>query len=322
MKNSSSSVAALTLAVITAGIHGAFAQQLIRVGLPVPGDASHAPAAVAAEKLGYYKAANLKVEITVYRGGAAAQEAMSAGAADIINYFAPAVALAVSKGAKEKIIGAGSNRAGGWHYLVSPNSPVKTFKDLAGKKVGITTKASTTDLLTLWMADRAGITVQTIPVGGGGLVPSLKTGQVDAIILFPGVTYRLLLAGEARSIFDFGKDKEPSLPDLWVASQEMIDKRPEQVRAFLGAVYRAVEHMQKNRDYGLPLLKEFTKEENEKALAMTYNDVTLKQSNDGVIQRAWIERMVGVAAKAWGLKELSSVKIDDFFTDRFIPGKK
>lgn len=322
MNSSTRSIAALAFAVIGACSSGAIAQQLVRVGLPVPGDASHAPAAVAAEQLGYYKAANLKVEITVYRGGAAAQEAMSAGAADIINYFAPAVALAVSKGAKEKIVGAGSNRAGGWHYLVRSDSPVKTFKDLAGKKVGITTKASTTDLLTLWMADRSGIAVQTIPVGGGGLVPSLKTGQVDAIILFPGVTYRLLLAGEARSIFDFGKDSEPSLPDLWVASQEMIDKHPEQVRAFLGAVYRAVEHMQKNREFGLPLLKAFTKEENEKALLMTYEDVTLKQSSDGVIQRDWIARMVGVAAKAWGLKELTGMKIDDYFTDRFIPGKK
>ena len=36
------------------------------------GPKSHAPAAVAAERLGYYKEANLKVEFTVYRGGAAA----------------------------------------------------------------------------------------------------------------------------------------------------------------------------------------------------------------------------------------------------------
>lgn len=321
MKNLTRSIVFVMFGVVATGFGSASAQQLIRVGLPVPGDASHAPAAVAAERLGYYKAANLTVEFTVYRGGSAAQEAMSAGAADIINYFPPAVALAVSKGAKEKIVGAGSNRAGGWHFLVRPDSPVKTFKDLAGKKVGITSKASTTDLLTLWMADRSGVTVQTIPVGGGGLVPSLKTGQVDAIILFPGVTYRLLLAGEARSIFDFGKDSEPSLPDLWVASQDMIDKHPEQVRAFLGAVYRAVDYMQKNRAYGIPLLKEFTKEENEKALQMTYDDVTMRQSKDGVIQRDWVERMVAVAGKAWGIKELSSVKVDDFFTDRFIPGK-
>ena len=322
MRNLAKSIAVVALGAMVTAFGSAGAQQLIRVGLPVPADASHAPAAVAAERLGYYKAANLNVEFTIYRGGAAAQEAMSAGAADIINYFPPAVALAVSKGAKEKIVGAGSNRAGGWHYLVRPDSPTKTFKDLAGKKVGITTKASTTDLLTLWMADRSGVSVQTVPVGGGGLVPSLKTGQVDAIILFPGVTYRLMLSGEARSIFDFGKDTEPSLPDLWVASQDILDKHPEQVRAFLGAVYRAVDYMQKNRDFGVPLLKEFTKEENEKALLMTYEDVTLQQSNDGVIQREWIARMVGVAAKAWGIKELASVKIDDFFTDRFIPGRK
>jgi ABC-type nitrate/sulfonate/bicarbonate transport system substrate-binding protein len=74
----------------------------IRIGFANGSSADYAPA-FAAEKLGSFKQAGLDVRLIAFRGGAAAQEALTAGAADIIAYFGPAVALAVSKGVKEKM---------------------------------------------------------------------------------------------------------------------------------------------------------------------------------------------------------------------------
>ena len=214
----------------------AVAEELVRIGLAVPGNAGYVQFN-AADTLGFYKEAGIKAEITLYRGGAASQEALSAGAADLITYFGAGVALAVSKGAKEKIVGAIDPTPHGWQFLVLANSPIKTLKDLDGKKVGVATKAGTADMFALWLADRAGVHVQTIPVGGGGMAPALRGGQVDAVPLFPGMSLQLVATGEARALMDFGKEMVPTLPDVITAPQEIMDKHPQTLRGVLAALY-------------------------------------------------------------------------------------
>src|SRR5262249_21760235 len=198
---------AMTLALFTGT---APAEELVRIGLAVPHNAAYVQF-YAAETLGFYKEAGVKTEITIYRGGAASQEAMSAGAADIITYFGAGVGLAVSKGAKEKIVAAVDPTPHGWHFLVLASSPIRSLKDLDGKKIGVATKAGTADMFALWIADKGGARVQTIPVGGGGMVPALRAGQVDAIAMFPGLSLQLVASGEARSLMDIGKEMEPTL---------------------------------------------------------------------------------------------------------------
>src|SRR5690348_11851643 len=97
----------IALAAVAASMlctaQASFAEETVRIGLAVPNNASYVQYS-AAEKLGYYKEAGVKAEVTVYRGGAASQEALSAGAADMITYFGAGAALAVAKGAKQKVV--------------------------------------------------------------------------------------------------------------------------------------------------------------------------------------------------------------------------
>ena len=62
-------------------------------------------------------------------------------------------------------MGIGSARPDGWHIVVMASSPFHTIADLAGKKIGITAKGATTDFYALWAAKRAGVQVETIPLG-------------------------------------------------------------------------------------------------------------------------------------------------------------
>jgi NitT/TauT family transport system substrate-binding protein len=296
----------------------AAAQETVRIGLAVPHNAAYVQF-YAADSLGFYKDAGVKPEITIYRGGAASQEALSAGAADIITYFGAGVGLAVSKGAKEKIVAAIDPTPHGWQFLVLANSPIKTLKDLDGKKIGVATKAGTADMFALWVADKGGAKVQTIPVGGGGMVPALRAGQVDAIAMFPGLSLQLVATGEARSLMDLGKEMEPTLPDVIVASQEMMDKRPQAVRGTLAAIYKAVAHMRNNRDWALKYLKDFTEEKDDKVNLLTYEQVVVPLSQDGVVKPEWISNSINIAAKVWGLDDLRKVKPDDIFTNAFLP---
>jgi NitT/TauT family transport system substrate-binding protein len=317
MRRAAAAAAVTAAIVLLAG--PAQAEELVRIGLAVPHNAAYVQF-YAAETLGFYKEAGIKTEVTIYRGGAASQEAMSAGAADIITYFGAGVGLAVSKGAKEKIVAAIDPTPHGWHFLVLANSPIKSLKDLDGKKIGVATKAGTADMFALWIADKGGARVQTIPVGGGGMVPALRAGQVDAIAMFPGLSLQLVATGEARSLMDIGKEMEPTLPDVIVASQEMMDKRPQAVRGTLAALYRTVAHLRSNRDWALKYLQEFTQEKDDKVNALTYEQVVVPLSQDGMVKPEWISNSINIAAKVWGLDELRKVKPEDIHTNTFLPG--
>jgi NitT/TauT family transport system substrate-binding protein len=310
--------AVVAATIVTLSGAATSAQELVRIGLAVPHNAAYVQF-YAADTLGFYKDAGVKAELTIYRGGAASQEALSAGAADIITYFGAGVALAVSKGAKEKIVAAIDPTPHGWQFLVLANSPIKTLKDLDGKKVGVATKAGTADMFALWIADQAGARVQTIPVGGGGMVPALRAGQVDAIAMFPGLSLQLVATGEARSLMDIGKEMEPTLPDVIVASQEMMDKRPQAVRGTLAALYKAVGHLRNNREWALKYLKDFTQEKDDKVNVLTYEQVVVPLSQDGMIKPEWISNSVNIAAKVWGLDDLRKVKPQDIYTNAFLP---
>jgi NitT/TauT family transport system substrate-binding protein len=313
------SAIAIVLGLLLASEPGpGHAEDLVRVGLAVPNNTIYAPF-YAADELGLFKQAGIKVELTVYRGGAASQEALSAGAADMITYFGGGAGLAILKGAKEKVVTVIDPSPHGWHLLVATGSPYKSVKDLADKKVGITVKGGTSDMFALWAAERAGISIQTIPLGGGGMAPALNSSQVDAIAMFPGTSLQLLNAGKARSLLDFGKEMEPTMPDAVVASQEMIDKHPDQVRGLLKAFYTALNRLCTDRVFGLTFLKNFTKETDEKVSALEYDTVLCQQSRDGLIKPDWMANSLGIAGKAWDNEELRKMPPSDVYTDKFFP---
>lgn len=294
------------------------AEELVRIGLAVPHNAAYVHF-YAAEALGFYKAAGVEAEITTYRGGAASQEALSARAADVITYFGAGVGLAVAKGAKEKIVAAIDSTPHGWRFLVLANSPIRTLADLDGKRIGVATKAGTADMFALWVAQKGGAHVQTIPVGGGGMIPALRAGQVDAIAMFPGLSLQLVATGEARSLMDLGKEMVPTLSDVIAASQDMMDKRPQALRGTLAAIYKTVRYLRDNREWALKYLKEFTEEKDDAINTLTYEEVVVPLSQDGLVKPEWIANSIDIAAGVWGLDELRKVNPADIYTNSFLP---
>jgi ABC-type nitrate/sulfonate/bicarbonate transport system substrate-binding protein len=137
----------------------------------------------------------------------------------------------------------------------------------------------------LWIAEKAGVKFQEIPLGAA-LAPGLRSGQVDAVVFSAMITLREIDAGQARSIIDLTRDMPPTLANVYVASQDMIDKRPQELRAALAAIYEALDHMRQNRDWTLAFLKEFAKSDNEKLNEQLYSHVIKELSTDGHIDKA------------------------------------
>src|SRR5690242_1500907 len=102
MKSLTAGTLALCLTLSVPCIGAAQAADTVRVGLAAVYPAYSVT--YAAQELGYYKAKNLNVEITLFRGGPATQEALSAGSIDVSTIAPGAAALAIAKGVKEQIV--------------------------------------------------------------------------------------------------------------------------------------------------------------------------------------------------------------------------
>jgi NitT/TauT family transport system substrate-binding protein len=309
----------LTIAVFIAALSAAAQADPVRIGFAAE-SLDYAPA-FAAERLGLFKKHGVEAKLIVFRGGAAAQEAMSAGAADVIAYFAPAVALANQKGIREKMVGTVSAGHVAWNLIVKADSPIKTLKDLDGKKVGISAKATTSDMAALFIAEKAGVHFQEIPLGAA-LVPGLRTGQVDAIVFSALITLREIDSGHARSLIDLTNEMPPTLANVYTASQDMIDKRPQELRGALAAIYEALAYMRQNRDWTLTYLKEFAKSDNEKLNGQLYEHVIKELSPDGRIDKQWITNGLALAARAWDMPDLAKADADAIFSNDFHPAAK
>ena len=124
-----------------------------------------------------------------------------------------------AEGVKEKMVATILAGHSGWNLIVPADSPAQSVKDLAGKKIGITTKASTSDMAALWIAEQAGISMAQIPLGAGAVIPSLRSHQVDAIVFSALLTMRETLTGRARSLMDVGAVMPPTMANVYVASE-------------------------------------------------------------------------------------------------------
>ncbi len=273
---------------------GAQAADKVRVGLA----AVYPPYGVTyvAQELGFYKERNLDVEITQFSSGPVAQEALAAGAIDVITISPPGAGVAISKGVKEKIVAStGDISPDGWHLVVPAGSPIKSMADLAGKTVGISSKASTTDFLALWAGRHANVTFKTIPLGTPGIMPALKSKQVDAAIVWPLVSYKSLVDGEYRSLMDFGKTMDPVLPNTWAFSNGMIDQKSDVIRRWLAANAKAIKHMQANEAWTIEFLKRYTQESDPRVLKLTFDTSIKNLRTDGLMEKSWMENSLRLA---------------------------
>jgi NitT/TauT family transport system substrate-binding protein len=288
---------------------------LIRVG----GTPNYGPVLpiMAAEKLGLFKKAGVRVEFTGYQGGAASMEALAAGEADVINYLAPGLAMARSRGVKATMISAGTIVPRGWRIMVAKNSPMKDIKDLAGKKVGTSAAGSSTDFFALWAQSQTGGTFIRVPVGGSGLIPNLSAGNVDAVVAFPPVSYQIENSGVGKTLVDLGEAMPPNLPDIWVASDKAIETNADGVKKFLAAFYGAVRYMKENQEWTIKFLQEVTK--SDPAVAKLEFDNTVKGlSEDGSFKLEWVSTSLELA-KLSGLSSLPEAA--SLTTNAFVPVK-
>jgi NitT/TauT family transport system substrate-binding protein len=147
-----------------------------------------------AKQLGEYEKAGVTIDLVDLKGGSDALKAVLGGSADVVSgYFDHCVNLAAKK--QELVAFVVYDRYPGLVLVVSPShsEEIKSIKDLAGKKVGVTAPGSSSDFFLKYLLKKSGLDPTSASVIGVGnsatAVAAMEQGQIDAaVMLDPAVT--------------------------------------------------------------------------------------------------------------------------------------
>jgi len=283
------------------------AKPVVRIGVPTK---TYFPTIIAetAIRQKLFDKEGVECQLTIYRSGAEGFEAIAAGAADLIYNSSSSVAAGLMKGVKTKCVANGALGYYGWHMMVKPDSPIRKLSELAGKKVGITSAGSGSDILARWTLADQKIEFTRVPLGGGGLVPNLLTGNVDATVLYSPLTYQVMQAKQARSIADFGELVPPHSTGSWIAHDKILTERPQVVQKALNALYGGVAFLRapQNRTVAVKLIAEID-EIAEPIAAAELDGNIVKLSTTGEFRKEWMDRSLEMA-RLIGMKDLAPVE--------------
>ncbi|PSO13978.1 ABC transporter substrate-binding protein [Bradyrhizobium sp. MOS003] len=309
--------ALLSLVAATLLAGPASAADTIRVGLPTK---TYWPTTIAetAVRQKLFEKEGIQAELTIYRSGAETFEGMAAGAADIILDPPSLVSAGRKKGVMSRIVANAAMGNFGWQLMVPTKSTLEV-KDLNGKKVAITAAGSGSDLLALWTLQDKKIDFTRVPVGGGGLVPNLLAGNVEAAVVYSPLSFQISKSGEAKSILDYSTAVPPNLTAGWIVLDKLAEAKPQLVQKAVNALYGAVAFMRANRDVTVKLIAELYEMPPEIA-ALEYDNTIMKLETSGDMGAANVNAAVQLSldlAKLGGLKDI--VPVEDVISTKFKP---
>jgi len=267
----------------------------------------------------FFEEVGLKIEPSYFLGGGDTIRAITSRSADITHNAAPgATLIAISKGEPLKIV-AGNTGPAGTLWVVPTDSPIKSIKDLKGKKVGFSTPGSVTHVAIQQILKKEGLEkdVQLVRAGGpGDNWAALKNKVIDAgWNVGPGV-YNLIVKNEARVLIYTAHYVTEYQETVIIATEEMINKDPEMIRNYLKARAKAINFLWENSEKAIAIWAEEVKLPPD-VLRLALKDTPRNYWDTGAPKpenlRAAIQEVLDIGA----IKEpLDPAKVQDL---RFVP---
>jgi NitT/TauT family transport system substrate-binding protein len=252
------------------------------------------PYAVALKK-GFFKQAGVDITgILTSKGGGTTVRNVMEGGLPFGEVALSAAVAAMQEGADIKIVMMGVRSAADIYWVVKPDSPYKTVKDLVGKKVAITSPKSVTDSLTTMVLNKHGIfdKVERPALGtvGAGLT-ALDKGAVDsASLIDPLFSAR---KDKYRVIFAIKDELPPIAQTVGIASTKFMKEHPDKLRAIIRGRMMGVDYIYSNPKDAAKLLSEtYDKLPLPVAESAVGNNVGIKYWGRGGFEYAAMDEMI------------------------------
>ncbi len=216
--------------------------QPLRIGVvPWIGDGVY----YVAQAKGFFAQEKVNVEFVNVDDFAIAKELLTAGKVDAIYLTPETVAVLNDAGVKLKIVAANDLSAGADGIIATPD--IKNIEDLKGKKVAFEI-GSTSHFLLSYLLNQKGLTTKDLhvveaiaPDAGATFV----AGKVDA-----AVTWEPWLSKAAERVGGhllISSKDAPVIFDMPILRAEVVDSRPQDVKAMLRAVFAAQKWISENK---------------------------------------------------------------------------
>ncbi len=201
-------------------------------------------------KMGFFKEVGINLQPSYFRGGGEVLRGVTSRATDIGGSVAPsAIFIAVSKGERVKILSGNVAPLVGVVWVVKSDSPIRSIKDLKGKKVGYTSPGSVshTTIQAILKAEKLDKDVELARAGTPGDNWMLvKNGVIDAGYQIVPAVYNLIGTNEARILINGSDYIKYYLQSSVAVMEDMIGKDPDMLRNLLKARAKAVKFIWEN----------------------------------------------------------------------------
>jgi len=311
-------VAGTLAAPLILSSRAAFALDKVRFGKSVPNSFAFSTAEIGTDA-NIWQQENVELAVSAFRGDAQMQQALAAGALDVAVGSGPGLGFR-AKGVPAIGVAAMYGPPANLALAVLARSSIRTVADLKGKSIGVTTLGSLTDWLTRKLAQQQGWGNDGIKVVPLGAVPArlaaMERGELDGMVIESATGYELEEQNKGRNILLFGDIEKHFYTHVIMATDEMIEKRPELLRRFLRGWFKTVAFMKANKDFTVKSGAKVV-QVRESIAAKVYDAQMANFSTDG----AWDPVAIDVIRNS--LKELG---ILDFipeakviYNDKFVP---
>jgi NitT/TauT family transport system substrate-binding protein len=312
--------AGLALALLVCGAH---AEELVVSNYAV--SANGMPFGVAMAK-GYFKEEGLNITglISSAGGGTTLRNMLAGGGSPYGEVNPVAVVSAVLAGADLKIVSDNVLTVAEFVWAVKPDSPIKTLKDLKGKKIGYTNPRSTSQALDNLLLEQAGYKqgdVELVKTGGFGEgVAALEAGQVDMVPITEPLwsKYKDKFRAVVRAA-----DVLPPLDNVvGVTTVEMAEKKGDFIRAVIRARRKAVAFMRDHPDEAADIVaKQYNIDKDVAKSAIVNLTKSTTQGvpywGEGDIHLSGLKRMIEAQKKVGAIN--GDVDYDKLIDTRFLP---
>jgi len=238
-------VAGVAMAVLTmAAVPGAAEAKVLKVAHSTW--VGYGPFYIAKEK-GYFKDEGVDVELVLMEDPKLRFAALLAGRIDMLATTVDTMVLYLKEPDSLQFISALDDSNGGDGIVA--NKDIKSVADLKGKKVAFN-EGSTSHFYLSVLLKKAGLTekdIEAINMTAGDAGSAFVSKQVDAAVTWEPWLSRGKAAPHGRLLTD--SSETPGLiTDIMVATKETVAARPDDIRAFVRAWYRAVDFWKANPD--------------------------------------------------------------------------
>ncbi|MCP1336976.1 ABC transporter substrate-binding protein [Futiania mangrovi] len=251
-----------------------------------------APYAVAMEK-GFFKEAGVDVTgVLTSKGGGTTMRNVMAADLPYGEVALSAVVAAINQGADLKIVNTGVQTVGEILWVTLPDSPIKTTKDLDGKKVSFTSPKSVTEMLLTMVSDANGIKPDMVAAGGiGAGLTLLKEGAVVAAPIMDPIWAKL--SDNYRPVFQVADELPQMIQSVGVTTSEFLKENPDTIRALVEGRRKGVDFVYANPEEAAQIVAKYYEMDPALALKAINNLIKLNYWSRGEFNLEAMDRLIG-----------------------------